>query len=117
MKEFALKRAGVDESIRRLEQRALELEVNRRERQALLESLREGIPVAGGEFLLPFFCPGLVPVTSYLPENTLVWLDGAGSHRGGKRTIRPSMLGSAIALAIEEHRLVAPGGTTLFERT
>ena len=31
MKEFALKRAGIDESIKRLEQRALELEVDRHE--------------------------------------------------------------------------------------
>src|SRR6185369_12543244 len=77
MKEFALRRAGLDESIRRLEQRAVELEVDRRERHALLEALREGIPVPGGEFLLPFFCPELVSMTSYLPNNTLIWLDGA----------------------------------------
>ncbi|HUR71212.1 MAG TPA: transcription-repair coupling factor [Candidatus Limnocylindrales bacterium] len=107
MKEFALKRAGVDESIRRLEQRALELEVNRRERQALLESLREGIPVAGGEFLLPFFCPGLVPVTSYLPDNTLVWLDGADRIEAESERFAQHAW-ERNRLAIEEHRLVAP---------
>jgi len=107
MKEFALKRAGIDDTVRRLEQRALELEVARRDRQALLESIREAIPVAGVEFLLPFFCPGLVPVTSYLPDNTLVWLDGADrveaeSERFGRLAWERSRMAS------EEHRLVAP---------
>ncbi len=107
MKEFALKRAGIDESIKRLEQRALELEVDRHERQALLESLREGIPVAGVEFLLPYFCPDLVPVTTYLPANTLVWLDGADrveaeSERFGQHAWARNRQ------AKEDHRLVAP---------
>ena len=55
MKEFSLKGAGIGRTRRRLDQRALELEVDRREKQSLLESLREGIPVPGIEFLLPLF--------------------------------------------------------------
>ena len=107
MKEFALKRAGIEESLKRLEQRALELQVERRERQALLESLRDGIPVAGVEFLLPFFCPDLVPVTTYLPANTLVWLDAADRVEAeGERFGQHAW--ERNRQAQEDHRLVAP---------
>jgi transcription-repair coupling factor (superfamily II helicase) len=77
MKEFSLKGAGLDDVVRRLDQRAMELEVDRREKNTLLDSVREGIPFPGIEFLLPYFSPALVPVFSYLPSDTLIWLDGA----------------------------------------
>jgi len=77
MKEFSLKRAGLEEAVRRLDQRAVELEVDRREKNSLLESMRAGIPFPGIEFLAPYFFPQLVPVFSYLPAETLIWLDGA----------------------------------------
>jgi len=77
MKEFSLKRTGLQETMRRLDQRAVELEMGRRERNNLLESLRAGIPFPGIEFLAPYFFPNLVPVFSYLPRETLIWLDGA----------------------------------------
>ena len=53
MKEFSLKGTPVDDAVRRLEQRALELEMDRRERKNLLESVREAIPFPGIEFLAP----------------------------------------------------------------
>ena len=77
MKEFSLRRAGVDEALRRLDQRALELEIDRREKNSLFESVREGIPFPGMEFLVPYFYPTLVPIFSYLARETLIWLDGA----------------------------------------
>ena len=77
MKEFSLKRAGLEEALRRLDQRAVELEVDRREKNSLLESMRAGIPFPGIEFLAPYFFSQLVPVFSYLPAETLIWLDGA----------------------------------------
>jgi len=77
MKEFSLKRAGLEECLRRLDQRAMELEVDRREKKSLLESIREGIPFPGIEFLSPYFCDDLVPLFSYLPAETLIWFDGA----------------------------------------
>src|SRR5262245_61844044 len=77
MKEFSLNGTPIDDVIRRLEQRALELEMDRRERNSLLESLREGIPVPGMEFLVSYFHSTLTPVFSHLPSNTLIWLDGA----------------------------------------
>jgi transcription-repair coupling factor (superfamily II helicase) len=77
MKEFSLKCAGLEEAVRRLDQRAVELEVDRREKNGLLESMRAGIPFPGIEFLAPYFFSQLVPVFSYLPAETLIWLDGA----------------------------------------
>src|SRR6185295_1336398 len=38
MKEFSLKRGGLEDALRRLEQRAMELEVDRREKHSLIES-------------------------------------------------------------------------------
>ncbi len=107
MKELSLKGAGVDESLRRLDQRAVELEVDRREKNRLLESLRSGIPFPGLEFLVPYFSPPLVPVFSYLPEQTLLWLDGADrveaeAERFGRLAWERNQS------AGEEHRLVAP---------
>jgi transcription-repair coupling factor (superfamily II helicase) len=77
MKEFSLKRAGLDDVVRRVDQRAGELELERRQKHALLDSLREGIPFPGVEFLLPYFYHSLASVFSYLPPQTLIWLDGA----------------------------------------
>ena len=107
MKEFSLKGGGLDEALRRLDQRALELEVDRREKNSLLESLRDGIPFPGMEFLVPYFCPELAPVFSYLPAETLIWLDGvdrveAEAERFGR------LAWERHRNAQEEHRLVAP---------
>jgi transcription-repair coupling factor (superfamily II helicase) len=107
MKEFSLKRAGMDEALRRLDQRAIELEVERREKNRRLESFRAGIAVPGMEFLIPYFCGPLVPLFSYLPQNSLVWLDGADRveaevERFGKLAWERNQI------AKEERRLVAP---------
>ncbi|MGH7827865.1 MAG: transcription-repair coupling factor [Candidatus Binatia bacterium] len=77
MKEFSLKGAGLDDAVRRVEARAAELELDRRSKNALLDSLREGIAFPGVEFLAPYFYRSLAPVFSYLPPETLVWFDGA----------------------------------------
>jgi transcription-repair coupling factor (superfamily II helicase) len=77
MKEFSLKRPDLHQVLRRIDQRATDLEIDRREKQSLFESLHEGIPFPGMEFLVPYFYPGLVSMLSYLPPQTLVWLDGA----------------------------------------
>ena len=107
MKEFSLKRAGMDEALRCLDQRAIELEVERREKNRRLESFRAGIAVPGMEFLIPYFCGPLVPLFSYLPQNSLVWLDGADRveaevERFGKLAWERNQI------AKEERRLVAP---------
>jgi transcription-repair coupling factor (superfamily II helicase) len=76
MKEFSLKRFDLESVVRKLDQRAGELEMDRREKHNLLESLREGIPFAGIESLVPYFYAELVSLFSYLPPETLIWLDG-----------------------------------------
>ena len=107
MKEFSLKQNGNDAVVRRLDQRAVELEVDRRAKNSLIESVRAGIPFPGLEFLVPYFAEPLVPVTAYLPLQTLVWFDGADrieaeAERFGRITWERSRQ------AEEEHRLVAP---------
>ncbi|MGE5216880.1 MAG: transcription-repair coupling factor [Chloroflexota bacterium] len=107
MKEFSLKRAGVDVALRRLEQRAAELEVDRHEKKSLIESLRAGIPVPGMEFLSPYFCSALVPVFAYLPAETLLWLDGADRVEAEAERFA-QLAWERNQSAREEHRLAAP---------
>jgi len=76
-KEFSLRRARVNEVVRDIDRRAADLEIGRKEKNSLLESLREGIPFAGMEFFVPYFYPTLAPIFSYLPPETLIWLDQA----------------------------------------
>ena len=107
MKEFSLKRGGLEDALRRLDQRAMELEVDRREKNSLLESIREGIAFPGIEFLSPYFCSTLVPLFSYLARETLIWFDGADrveaeSERYGRLTW------DRHERAKEDHRLVSP---------
>ena len=107
MKEFSLKRAGLDEALRRLEQRAAELEVDRREKNSLIESLRAGIAMPGMEFLLPYFSSALVPVFAYLPAGTLLWLDGADRVEAEAERFA-QLAWERNQSAREEHRLAAP---------
>jgi len=108
MKDFSLRGAGLEEALRRLDQRAMELEVDRRQKSHMLDSVRAGIPFPGMEFLLPYFSPAaLVPVFSYLPEQTLIWLDSADrveaeAERFGRVAWERNQN------AREERRLVAP---------
>jgi transcription-repair coupling factor (superfamily II helicase) len=53
MKEFSLKRGAMDEVLRVLDQRAADLEMDRREKHHLLDTLREGIAFPGIEYLAP----------------------------------------------------------------
>jgi transcription-repair coupling factor (superfamily II helicase) len=107
MKEFSLKRSDGAEVARRLDHRAGELEIHRREKNALIDSVKEGIPFAGMEFLAPYFEPNLASVFSYLPKETLIWLDGAdrveaeAEHCG-------RLAWERNAKAKEEGRLIAP---------
>ncbi len=107
MKDFSLKHGDLEGVIRRLDQRALELDVDRREKKNQLESVRAGIPFPGIEFLVPYFAGPLTPVFSYLPKDTLVWLDGADrveaeAERFGR------LAWERHQAAQEERRLIAP---------
>jgi transcription-repair coupling factor (superfamily II helicase) len=107
MKEFSLKGTGLQDAMRRLDQRAVALEIDRRQKNNLLESMRAGIPFPGIEFLAPYFFPSLVPVFSYLPRETLIWLDGA--DRVEAEAERFSQLTwDRHQRAKEDRRLIAP---------
>src|SRR4029434_7738211 len=107
MKEFSLKGTLLDDAVRRIEQRALELEMDRRERNSLLESVRAGIPFPGIEFLAPYFRSNLTPVFSYLPSDTLIWLDGADRVESEAERFG-QLVYERHEQAKEERRLVAP---------
>lgn len=77
MKEFSLRSDQMKEVTRDIEERAEEIEIGRKEKNSILESLRSGIPFAGMEFLVPYFYPALFPLFSCLPPETLIWLDQA----------------------------------------
>jgi transcription-repair coupling factor (superfamily II helicase) len=62
MKEFSLKRPDLENVVRKLDQRAGDLEIDRREKHRLLESLRQGIPFFGIESLVPYFYPELASI-------------------------------------------------------
>jgi transcription-repair coupling factor (superfamily II helicase) len=109
MKEFSLTRGDLDQVLRALDKRAAELEVERREKHHLLESLREGIPFPGVEYLAPYFHLEMAPLFSYLPQDTLVWLDGADrveaeTERFGR------LVWQRCESAKEERRLVPEAG-------
>ncbi|MBI2088707.1 MAG: transcription-repair coupling factor [Deltaproteobacteria bacterium] len=78
VREVTLQRRGeIEEIARRVERRAQEIELVRKEKNALLESLREGVPFVGLEQLVPYFYPALSALFSYLPSDSLIWLDQA----------------------------------------
>lgn len=61
---------------RQVEEEMAEEEVKRRERQSIVESLKDSLPFPGMEFFLPYFYPALETLFDYLPAGCLVWLDG-----------------------------------------
>ncbi len=77
MKEFSLKREKMEPVGKAIENRAGELEMERKEKNALLEAINSGIPFAGMEFLVPYFYPKLSSIFSYLSRGALIWLDQA----------------------------------------
>jgi transcription-repair coupling factor (superfamily II helicase) len=107
VKEFSLKRVGTDQIVRKLDQRGIDLDMDRREKNTLLDSIKEGIPFPGIEFLLPYFYDELTSVFSYLPSETLVCL--AGADRVEAEVERFAKLAwDRNAKAKEEGRLVPP---------
>ena len=107
MKEFSLKRRRLEEAIRRLDQRAMELEVDRREKNSLLESHARGhCRSRASNFYRPISARHLVPVFSYLARETLIWFDGADRVEAEGERLRPTRPGTAIERAKEDHRLV-----------
>ncbi|MFQ5849052.1 MAG: transcription-repair coupling factor [Candidatus Binatia bacterium] len=107
MKEFSLRPDRIKDILRDLEKRAEELDLGRREKNSVLESLRDGIPFAGMEFLAPYFYPALFPLFSHLPPDSLLWLDQAAQVEAEvERTER--LIWERAAKAQGEGRLTPP---------
>ena len=107
MKEFSLKRSDLENVVRKLDQRAGDLEMDRREKHNLLESVREGIPFPGIESLVPYFYPELVSIFSYLSPETLIWLDG-GDRVEAEAERFGQLAWERHEKATAEHHLVPP---------
>ena len=107
MKEFSLRRDDIGRIAREIERRAEELELGRIQKNALLESVREGIPFVGMEFLAPYFYPALATVFSYLPPQTLLWLDQP-DHVAAEAEKFERLLWEMSARAKEQGRLTPP---------
>jgi transcription-repair coupling factor (superfamily II helicase) len=107
MKEFPLGHDRMELIVREIEKRAQDLEMGRREKNALLESLRDGIPFSGMEFLVPYFHPELSPIFSYLPSETVLFLD-EGNHIEAEVERFERLVWERAAKAQEEGRLTPP---------
>jgi transcription-repair coupling factor (superfamily II helicase) len=84
-----------------------ELEVDRQEKNSVLESLNQGIPFSGMEFLVPYFYPSLGSIFSYLPSRTIIWQDEA-AHVDAEAEKFEKLLWQRAAKVKEDGRLAPP---------
>ena len=112
MKEFSLKRDDIEAVAREIDKRAADLELGRKEKNPVLEVLREGIPFAGMEFLVPYFYPALATAFDYLPPSSLLWIDEPG-HVKAEAERFEHLVGEMAARA-EEQRRIAPPPESLY---
>ena len=76
MKEFAPGPQTSRDTLLRIEERADELGFTRKDKRALLESVREGVRFAGMEFLAPYFHDRPLPsLLAHLPRRGILWWD------------------------------------------
>jgi transcription-repair coupling factor (superfamily II helicase) len=108
MKEFSTRRDDIDAIAREIDKRAADLEMDRKDKNSLLESLREGIPLAGMEFFVPYFYPELSTVFSYLPLETTLWIDEA-AHVAAEAARFEHLVEQMAARAKEQRRFAPPG--------
>lgn len=92
--------------LRRIEERAREVEMPRRERLALLDALAEGTTLPGYEVLAPYLA-SLVPVFGYLPADTIVIRDDEPALAKARDEAWTSVIEHA-RLAEEERRIFPP---------
>ena len=79
VKEFAPGSQTNRDALVRIEERADQLGFARKDKRTLLESVREGIPFAGMEFLGPYFHKHSLPsLLAHLPPRSILWWDQPG---------------------------------------
>ncbi len=82
VREFDVEAASDREVRRAIEKRLHELDVDRDERDAILEGLAAATLFPGVERCLPYLESDLQTVADHLPANAIVWLDAAGEVDG-----------------------------------
>jgi transcription-repair coupling factor (superfamily II helicase) len=92
--------------LRTIEERAIDVEMPRRERLALLDALAEGAPIPGVEPLAPYFAE-LVPVFEHLAPETIVVRDDTAALEQAAREFGEEV-GRHAGLAASERRLHPP---------
>ena len=110
MKEFSLRRDDIEAVAREIDKRAADLEMDRKVKNSLLESLREGVSVAGMEFFVPYFYSALSTVFSYFPPETILWIDES-AHVAAEAERFEHLVRQMAAHAQEQGRFSPPAET------
>jgi len=127
---FGPSSSSVDEAVRRMRDEALNAGLSDEKFYSIVDALREGRPVKGREFLLPFFHPFMSDITSYFRTDPFIVADSAesvaaecaayydrvGSYYEGSRTETPSPPPEAVYMSPDEvDRLIAGPGSAGIE--
>jgi len=107
--EFPVSAAAANDVRRRVEDRARDLEMLRDDRGQLLQAIAEGVPLPGIETLAPYLVE-MVPLTAYLPADTLVVFDDEAAIERAADDAWSSVLQHAD-MATEERRFHPPAET------
>jgi transcription-repair coupling factor (superfamily II helicase) len=116
LREFSLQSASREEILRKIDWRARELEIGLREKNEIIETLRDGRPFAGMESLLPYFYSELDSIFSYLPADAFIFVvEPDQVEAEAERFAR--LVNERAAKAEADGRLAPPpGGLYLNER-
>ncbi len=106
-REIDLSGASDIDTRRAIEARLLELDVDRNERETILEGLASGTAYPGLELCLPYLEPDLERLSDHLPDKTLVWMDAAGEVDAALDRIWAD-IERRVAERTEEHRFFPP---------
>ncbi len=110
VREIDVEVAGKIETRRAIEARLHELDVDRSERETILEGLTAGTLFPGVELCLPYLQDRLETLADHLPNETIIWLDQAGEV-DATLDGRWSEIERRVAERTEERRFFPPPET------